>query len=37
VRGVAAFKELADELGLHAFECSNIGSAYVQSLMLGQR
>lgn len=36
VRGVAAFKDLADELGLHAFECSNIGSAYVRSLILDQ-
>ncbi len=36
VRGVAAFKDLADELGLHAFECSNIGSAYVRTLILGQ-
>jgi hypothetical protein len=24
--------DIADELGLHAFECSNIGSAFVQSL-----
>jgi len=36
VRGVAAFKDLADELGLHAFECSNIGSAYVRSLIHGE-
>jgi glutaminase len=35
VRGVAAFKDLADELGLHAFECSNVGSAYVGSLIRG--
>jgi hypothetical protein len=28
-------RDLADDLGLHAFECSNIGSAYVRSLILG--
>lgn len=33
VRGVAAFKDLGDELGLHAFECSNIGSSYLSSLI----
>jgi len=33
VRGVAAFTEIADELGLHAFEYSNIGSAFVRSLI----
>ena len=33
VRGVAAFRDLADELGLHVFECSNVGSAYVGSLV----
>lgn len=33
VRGLAAFRELADELGLHAFECSNIGSAYVRAFI----
>ena len=37
VRGVAVFKELADELGLHAFECSNVGSAYVRSLIFTAR
>ena len=33
VRGVAAFTEIADELGLHAFECSNVGSAFVRSFI----
>jgi glutaminase len=33
VRGVAAFKDLCEELGLHAFECSNVGSSYLSSLM----
>lgn len=33
VRGVAAFKDLGEELGLHAFECSNIGSSYVSALL----
>jgi glutaminase len=33
VRGLAAFGDLAEELGLHAFECSNVGSSYVRSLM----
>lgn len=36
VRGVAAFKDLGDELGLHAFECSNVGSSYLSSL-IGKR
>jgi glutaminase len=36
VRGLAAFKDLAEELGLHAFECSNVGSAYISSLILGE-
>ena len=35
VRGVDAFKELSNELGLHAFECSNVGSAYVRSIVHG--
>lgn len=35
VRGVAAFTEIANELGLHVFECSNVGSAYVSSLLPG--
>ena len=33
VRGVAAFREIGDELGLHAFECSNEGSSFVRSFM----
>jgi glutaminase len=33
VRGLAVFRNIADELGLHAFECSNIGSAFVQSFL----
>jgi glutaminase len=33
VRGVGAFQSLADELGLHAFECSNVGSAYVRAFI----
>jgi glutaminase len=33
VRGVAAFREVGDELGLHAFECSNVGSAYLHALI----
>jgi glutaminase len=33
VRGVAAFRDLADDLGLHAFECSNRGSAQVSALV----
>jgi len=37
VRGVAAFTEIADELGLHAFECSNVGSAFVRSFIGGRQ
>ena len=33
VRGVAAFRDIGDELGLHAFECSNIGSSFVRSFL----
>jgi len=33
IRGVAAFKEIGDELGLHVFDCSNDGSAYMRSFM----
>jgi len=33
VRGVAAFRAIADELGLHAFDCSNVGSTFMRSLM----
>jgi glutaminase len=33
VRGVLAMQALAEELGLHAFECSNAGSTFVGRLM----
>ena len=33
VRGVSAMKMLADELGLHAFECTNSGSSFVEQLI----
>ncbi len=33
VRGVAAFEMLADEFGLHAFDCTNVGSSFVSSLI----
>jgi glutaminase len=33
VQGVAAFRRLADELGLHMFDCTNTGSAFVDHLM----
>jgi glutaminase len=33
VRGLRAFKDLGDELGLHAFECMNVGSAYISTLL----
>jgi glutaminase len=32
VRGLKAFQELADEFGLHAFECTNYGSEFMRSL-----
>jgi len=32
VRGLRAFRELADEFGLHAFECTNYGSELVRGL-----
>jgi glutaminase len=31
VRGTAAFRQLSDELGLHAFEWSNYGSQYLRA------
>jgi len=31
VRGMAAFRQLSDELGLHAFEWSNYGSQYLRA------
>ncbi|MBZ5643474.1 MAG: glutaminase A [Acidobacteriia bacterium] len=33
VRGILACKELAAQLGLHAFEFSNVGSSFMQSLL----
>jgi glutaminase len=33
VRGVAAFKCLGDELGLHVFDCMNVGSTFMRSLL----
>jgi glutaminase len=33
VRGVATFIDLANELGLHVFDCSNAGSSVVRSLI----
>jgi glutaminase len=32
VRGILACKDLAGELGLHAFDFTNIGSSLIQSL-----
>lgn len=33
VRGLVSFIDLADELGLHVFDCSNAGSSIVRSLV----
>jgi glutaminase len=33
VRGIDAMKALSDELGLHAFECTNSGSSFVEQLI----
>jgi glutaminase len=33
VRGLAVFADLSNELGLHAFDCSNVGSSFVRSLV----
>jgi glutaminase len=33
VRGVASFIDLAEELGLHVFDCSNTGSSIVRTLI----
>ena len=33
VRGVASFAMLAEDFGLHAFDCTNIGSTFVSSLL----
>ncbi len=32
-RGVAAFEDLAGELGLHVFDCMNVGSTFMRSLL----
>lgn len=33
VRGLHAFKHLAEEFGLHAFECTNVGSEFLRLLI----
>ncbi len=33
VRGLSAFRKLAEEFGLHAFECTNFGSELVRGLV----
>jgi glutaminase len=33
VRGVATFKYLGDELGLHVFDCMNVGSSFMRSFL----
>jgi glutaminase len=33
VRGIMVCRELADRLGLHAFEFTNVGSSFVQSML----
>jgi glutaminase len=33
VRGVSALKMLSDDLGMHAFECTNLGSSLVEQLI----
>lgn len=33
VRGVASFEMLAEDFGLHAFDCTNVGSSYISSLI----
>ncbi len=33
VRGVGAFKVLAEHFGLHAFDCTNVGSSFIASLI----
>jgi glutaminase len=35
VRGVASFEMLAEDFGLHAFDCTNVGSAFISSLIRG--
>ncbi len=34
VRGVATFESLAGDLGLHVFDCMNVGSTFVRSLLV---
>lgn len=33
VRGIASFEMLGEELGLHAFDCTNMGSSFVSTLI----
>jgi glutaminase len=33
VRGILACKDLASHFGLHAFEFTNVGSSFMQSLL----
>ncbi len=33
VRGVGAFRSLTEHFGLHAFDCTNIGSSFIASLI----
>ena len=33
VRGVASFELLAEDFGLHAFDCTNVGSSFISSLI----
>lgn len=33
VRGVGAFRAIADDFGLHAFDCTNVGSSFIASLI----
>ena len=33
LRGAAAFTTLSEEFGLHAFDCTNVGSSYLTSMM----
>jgi hypothetical protein len=33
VRGLHAFKQLAEEFGLHSFECTNVGSEFLRVLI----
>ena len=33
VRGIATFEMLADEFGLHAFDCTNVGSTFIAALI----